>query len=165
MREEWKNVKYYENKYQVSTFGRVRNKVTRRILTHGLNRNGYHRVNLYDESGMKSKFVHRLVAQAFKPNPENKPQVNHIDEDKANNNVNNLEWMTAKENNNYGTRIERVSKIQGVPILVIDIATGETNEYHGMNECARQLKVDSGNVSKAVNGILKQYKGYIFKRL
>ena len=165
MCEEWTDIKDYEYKYEVSSLGRVRNKITHRILTHGLNKNGYHRVNLYNDSGMKSKFVHRLVAQAFIPNPDNKPQVNHIDEDKTNTIVSNLEWMTAKENNNYGTRTERVSKIQSVPILVIDIATGETNEYYGMNECARQLNIDVGNISKAVNGILKQYKGYIFKRL
>lgn len=143
----------------------MRNKVTNKMLKQAVNKNGYHRVNLYNEFGMKSKFVHRLVAEAFIPNPENKPQVNHSDEDKSNNMVSNLNWMTATENNNYGTRTERVSKIQGVPIKVIDIATGETNEYYGMNECARQLKVDAGNISKAVNGILKQYKGYIFKRL
>ena len=163
MPEEWKNVKGYENKYQVSNFGRVRNKVTHRLLKHGLNKNGYHRVNLYNESGMKSKFVHRLVAQAFIPNPDNKPQVNHIDEDKTNNIVSNLEWMTAKENNNYGTRTERVSKIQSIPIIATNLKTGKSQEFYGTNECARQLSLDSGNICKVLKGRRTQFKGYTFK--
>lgn len=163
MPEEWTDVKDYEDKYQVSSIGRVRNKITHRILKHALNKNGYHRVNLFNESGMKSKFVHRLVAQAFIPNPENKPQVNHIDEDKTNNMVSNLEWMTAKENNNHGTRNERSSRKQSIPIIAINLKTGESRKFYGTNECARQLSLDSGNICKVLKGRLKQFKGYVFK--
>lgn len=163
MCEEWTDIKDYEDTYQVSSLGRVRNKNTHRILTHGLNKNGYHRVNLYNESGMKSKFVHRLVAEAFIPNTDNKPEVNHIDEDKNNNSVDNLNWMTRSENVNYGTRNERVSTIQSIPIIATDIKTGESREFYGTNECARQLSLDSGNICKVLKGRLTQFKGYTFK--
>lgn len=163
MSEEWTEVKDYEDKYQVSSLGRVRNKNTHRILKHGLNKNGYHRVNLYNESGMKSKFVHRLVAQAFIPNLENKPEVNHVDEDKNNNMVSNLEWSTRKNNINHGTRNERSSKTQSIPIIATNLKTGESREFYGTNECARQLSLDSGNICKVLKGRLTQFKGYVFK--
>lgn len=163
MPEEWKNVKDYENKYQVSSSGKVRNKITNKILKHGLNKQGYHRVNLYNESGMKSKFVHRLVAQAFIPNPENKSEVNHIDEDKTNNNVNNLEWSTRQDNINHGTRNKRSSIKQSIPIIATNLKTGESREFYGTNECARQLSLDSGNICKVLKGRLTQFKGYVFK--
>lgn len=163
MPEDWTDVKDYEDKYQVSSLGRVRNKSTHRILKHGLNKNGYHRVNLYNESGMKSKFVHRLVAQAFILNTEHKSEINHIDEDKANNNVNNLAWSTRKENINYGTRNERSSRKQSIPIIATNLKTGESREFYGTNECARQLSLDSGNICKVLKGRLTQFKGYVFK--
>ena len=75
-------------------------------------KDGYKRLTLHKNSKMFTKGVHRLVAQAFINNPENKTQVNHIDEDKTNNHVSNLEWVTAKENCNHGTHNERVSKAQ-----------------------------------------------------
>ena len=90
MKEEWKETKEH---YLVSNFGRVKNKYWK-ILKPIKKENGYYRVYL------KSKWypIHRLVAEAFIPNPDNKPQVNHIDGNKKNNNVNNLEWCTAGEN-------------------------------------------------------------------
>ena len=86
--------------------GKYRLKELKLIITRG-----YLYVNLHKNGKIFFKTVHRLVAQAFIPNPENKPQVNHIDEDKTNNHVSNLEWMTARENVNHGTRNERASKI------------------------------------------------------
>lgn len=163
MSEEWTDVKDYEDKYQVSSLGRVRNKRTHNILKHSLNKHGYHRVNLYNEFGMKSKFVHRLVAQAFISNYENKPEVNHIDEDKENNMASNLEWSTRKDNINHGTRNERSSKKQSIPIIATNLKTGESREFYGTNECARQLSLDSGNICKVLKGRLTQFKGYVFK--
>ena len=69
---------------------------------------GYERVNLKKDGIEKTMQVHRLVALAFLPNPQNKPEVNHIDENKENNNVDNLEWVTSKENANYGTRNDKI---------------------------------------------------------
>lgn len=121
MIEEWRPVVGYEGLYEVSSYGRVRsldkydsmNRFLRgrilRLFTDGL---GYLRAQLYSNSKRKSFLVHRLVAEAFIPNPDNLPQVNHIDENPSNDNVDNLEWCDGKYNVNYGTRIDRIRDIR-----------------------------------------------------
>ena len=100
--EEWKNVIGYEGLYEVSSIGNVRN-VRRNTLLRFSKNQGYIQVYLY-KNGIRNGFkVHRLVAQAFIPNPDNLPQVNHKDEDKTNNRVDNLEFCDAKYNLSYGT--------------------------------------------------------------
>lgn len=126
--ETWKDIENYEGLYQVSNLGRV--KSLKRYINcdakitsgHGANRTGYWRqdtilkevnrsgykyVMLCRDKHHKSYAIHRLVAQAFIPNPNNLPQVNHKDEDKSNNVVDNLEWCTDLYNKQYGTRIDR----------------------------------------------------------
>lgn len=101
---EWRPVKDYEGLYEVSNLGQVRslnykgNGYIRELKTHPNNR-GYLTLLLTKDSTSSRKLVHRLVAEAFIPNPENKLEVNHIDGNKANNSVNNLEWATRQENN------------------------------------------------------------------
>jgi hypothetical protein len=163
MPEEWTDVKDYEDKYQVSSLGRVRNKVTNKVLKHALNKSGYHRVNLYNESGMKSKFVHRLVAEAFIPNTDNKPEVNHIDEDKTNNSVDNLNWMTRLENANYGTNNERMAKAKSIPIIATNLKTGESKQFNSTKECARQLGLNHSNITHVLKDRYKHTGGYTFK--
>lgn len=108
MIEIWRQIPGYEGFYEVSSFGRVRNVKSGKILRPGLHHSGYLNCVL-SVNGNKNTFViHRLVAQAFIPNPLGLPQVNHKDEDKTNNNVDNLEWCTAKYNVNYGTIKNRV---------------------------------------------------------
>ena len=98
--------------YQITSHGRVFSLKygKMRELKQCKDKDGYAYLNLYEENKAYLMKVHRLVAQAFIPNPENKTDVNHIDENKTNNHVSNLEWMTHKENCNHGTRNERMSK-------------------------------------------------------
>lgn len=112
MKEVWKDIPNYEGLYQVSNLGRVKSfrrsskyrNAKEFILKPTLANNGYCQVTLYRSSSDKKKFlVHRLVAESFIPNPDGLPQINHKDEDPANNAASNLEWCTAKYNNLYGT--------------------------------------------------------------
>ena len=130
MEEIWRDVKGYEGLYQVSNLGRI--KSLERFIKTRKNKNGmngyihkqesiriptkdykgYLRLNLCKEGKQKPFKVHRLVAQAFIPNPNNLPQVNHKDENKENNCITNLEWCTNEYNHNYGTRNKRVAEKQ-----------------------------------------------------
>ena len=113
LNEIWKPIEGYEGLYEVSNLGRVKSlkrlHTKERILSQFLNHRGYARVNLWKENKSRKYSVHRLVAEAFIPNPDSKPQVNHIDENKTNNSVENLEWCTQLENHNHGTVNERIS--------------------------------------------------------
>lgn len=174
MKEVWKDIEGYEGLYQVSSFGRVKSfdsidKLDRirkgRVLKGIKDVKGYLLVNLYKNSIVSTKKIHRLVAQAFIPNPENKPQVNHIDENKTNNMVSNLEWSTSKENNNHGTRIDRMAKTQSIPLIATNLKTGKSTEFYGVSECARQLNLNRGNITSVLKGRRNQTGGYTFKYL
>ena len=104
--EEWKNIIGYEGLYEVSDKGNVRNVRRNTLLKLSKNKYGYIQVYLYKNGIRTGLKVHRLVAQAFIPNPDNLPQVNHKDEDKTNNRVDNLEFCDHKYNVNYGHRTE-----------------------------------------------------------
>ena len=104
----WKDIvdEYWKDYYEVNEFGEVRNKITKKLIKGDLNSAGYHRVCLYHAPYKKRFFRHRLVAEAFIPNPENLPEVNHIDEDKSNNAVSNLEWIDRKTNERKNRRMK-----------------------------------------------------------
>lgn len=131
--EQWKDVVGYENYYEVSSLGRVRSK--ERILPHNINsglykkkprilslrvaRRGYKIVWFCVDGVRKAYPVHRLVAIAFLPNPDNKPQVNHKDGNKLNNEVSNLEWVTAKENVDHAVRTGLIKSGSASPMSVL----------------------------------------------
>lgn len=103
----WKDIENYEGLYQVNELGEVKSKG--RILKPRPNGVGYFQVALYKNGIRKDFYVHRLVAKAFIPNPDNLPEVNHKDENKSNNTVENLEWCSAEYNINYGSHNERMA--------------------------------------------------------
>lgn len=177
MKEVWKDIEGYEGIYQISNLGAV--KSLARVDAKGNNRvekilkgiptsDGYLRVHLCINTKRIKKPIHRLVAETFIPNPDNKPQVNHIDEDKTNNTLDNLEWVTAKENVNHGTAISRRAYKQrlsqkGKVVTAIDIATGEHNTYTSMKECARCLNINAAGIYQVLKGNYRHVKGYTFK--
>jgi hypothetical protein len=138
--EIWKDIPNYEGVYKVSSLGNITSFWYNRhkVLSPGIS-NGYEHVVLCKD-GLKKRFsIHRLVAEVFIPNPENKPHVNHLDENPSNNKVENLEWCTPKENCNYGTRTERSNKhssktivlyIDEIPIKIFNSLT-DASEYSG----------------------------------
>lgn len=151
MKEIWKDIEEFDGLYQVSNYGRVKSIVVdgniwrseERILKTHADKKGYLRVKFYYKSKAYTRKVHRLVAQAFIPNPKNFPQVNHKDEVKTNNCVENLEWCTNQYNCNYGTKTKRFSDnyknlIQtSVPVMCIETET----IYPSIREAFRQTNI------------------------
>lgn len=165
MDEIWHDIEGYKGLYQVSNKGRVKSLKwgKERILRPGINSSGYLLVKLCKNGVGLYKFIHRLVAQAFIPNPENKPQVNHKDENKLNNCVDNLEWSTAKENSNYGSRNERVGDSQSKPILQYSKSGEFIREWKGASEVERVLSINNGNINSCCKGRYKSSGGFIWK--
>lgn len=170
--EIWKDVVGYEGRYQVSSMGRVKSlerkdrlgrTVKERILKPGVVGSGYLMISLYAGGKQKMFFVHRLVCQALHENPDNKPQVNHINEDKADNRACNLEWSTAKENNNHGTHNERVAKARSKPVGQYTRYGDLVKVWPSTQEAERQAGFNQGNISEVANGNRKTACGFIWK--
>ena len=178
--EIWKDVAGYEGRYQVSSMGRVKSLartfidkigreryVKERILKPGTDRGGYLRVGLCDGEKRKTLKVHRLVCQAFHENPGNKPQVNHINEIKTDNRASNLEWATARENSNFGTRNERIGKKSAItkskPICQYTLDEKIVKTWASLTEVKRKTGFSQGNISQAANGNRKTAYGFIWK--
>ena len=141
MKEIWKPIEEYPG-YFVSNTGKVKSTHNHRniILSPRRNATGYYFVNLYDEyRKMKSIKIHRLVAKAFMPNPNNLPQVNHIDEDKANNNVLNLEWCTAQQNMTYNGLQKRQHNLQKRKIGAFDSDMNLIQYFQSGTEAAEYI--------------------------
>lgn len=168
MNEVWRDIPGLEGRYQASTLGRIKS-LSRRVntwngyktipecvLRAGVGPNGYEHVRI-DE---KCRSVHRLVAQTFISNPNNEPQINHLDENKRNNAVNNLEWCSAKKNVGWGTCIKRRAATQralghqlnnkGTSKPVLCLSTGIS--YPSINEAARATGTDPSDIVKVCKG-------------
>ena len=178
--EKWKEIEGYDGKYAVSTCGRVFS-LTRvrynipggkvykgRMMSQNKMRSGYLGVALLSDGAHKLLKVHRLVAQAFIPNPLNKPQVDHIDGNPKNNNVCNLRWATAKENvNNPNTIFHkkglmlRSKNPMARAVYGIDILTGERLDFDCIESADRFLGVKYPRyIGLCCRGKWKSYKGY-----
>ena len=164
MKEIWKDIKDYEGHYQVSNLSRVKSIKfgKERILKPVTDRHGYSLVGLWKNNKQKTYKVHRLVAEAFIPNPYNLPQVNHKDENPLNNNVNNLEWCNSKYNCNFGTRIERISKRRSKTVLQYDLEGNFIREWKSTAECGRN-GFNQAHVAACCEGKLKKHKDSIWR--
>lgn len=157
--EVWVDIYDYEGLYQVSNYGRVKSLKygKERILSAFTNTQKYLIVDLSKDGVRKHFRVHRLVAQHFIPNPNNLPDVNHINEDKNDNRACNLEWCTKAYNNAYGSRKTNLSK----RVLQIDKESNEVlNEFISTRHASRMLGCHSGGISACCLGKGKTYKGY-----
>lgn len=151
-----KDIKGYEGLYAITPEGEVYGYKRRRFLKPASEKNGYLRVCLCRDGEMKWYLVHRLVAEAFIPNPENLPQVNHKDENKTNNCLQNLEWCDAKYNNNYGTHIEKIKK----PILQYTLNGEFVSEWQSATDVGIVARY---NINKCLTGKNKTAYGYAWK--
>lgn len=163
--ETWRDVVGFEGLYKVSNKGNVYSverkdtlgrKWGGRTLKPRYDKDGYLRVGLSKNSTLATKHIHRLVAEAFIPNPNGLPQVNHIDEAKVNNNVGNLEWCTSKYNNNHGTRNERRVQAQSKKVVGVNIKTGEILTFNSTKEASRK---GYNHTSSACRGVYKSTNG------
>ncbi len=180
MKEIWKDVKGYEGIYKVSSLGRI--KYLERINSGGVhvpegikrpqdNGRGYKYVQLKKEGTRKNFYIHRLVADSFLPNLKKLKEVNHKNENKSDNRVENLEWCTHSYNNSYGTKIERTKQhpnyiacTQRNKTKIICIyPDGRLKRFPSLIECAREIEVPVHGISNVLNKRQKTHYGYRFE--
>ena len=162
MNEEWRPVPGYEGIYEVSDLGNVRSKRYGTLKPIPLP-NGYLRVHLCNKGSKRIKTVHRIVALAFLPNPNNYPCINHKDENRANNNVDNLEWCTYKHNNDYGTRRAKVLEYWKPKMRRVaqwDMNGNLIKVFPGVNQAARDTGLTRAAIHRRLRGEVadKQFK-------
>ena len=185
--EIWKSIEGYKDKYLISNYGNIKslidnNKKTReKILKQRIGNTGYMYINLWKNSKVKSKKIHRLVAEAFIPNPHNLPCVNHIDGNKLNNNIENLEWCTqsynikhaiennltnkellfksGKKNIMYGKH--GANNINSKKVLQYDLKNNFIKEWENIKEAQKTLNIS--HISDVCLGKRKTAGGYIWK--
>lgn len=152
--EIWKDIEGYEDLYEVSDEGRVRNKKTGRILKPGKDSCGYPQVILCKDGTTRSFSVHRLVAKAFIPNPDNKPEVDHIDKNRSNNNVDNLRWVNHQENIDHSNS-KAVNQY---------FPSGKLfSTYKSTMDAQRHTGIPNYSISRCCNGKAKSAGGFIWK--
>lgn len=150
-----KDIKGYEGLYAVTQEGQVWSYQAKKFLSPCDNGQGYMMLTLFDKSGKKKHWrVHRLVAMTFLPNPEGKPIVNHKDENKANNNVNNLEWATHAENIRYSAK--RRSKPNRNPIYCVEL----DKVYKTREEAANEAGIHKQGITNCLRGVQQTAGGY-----
>ena len=166
---KWRDILGYENTYQISDNGEVRNIKTKRILKKYLNKYGYYQVTLCKNNKARLFRVHRLVAMTFIPNKENKEQVNHIDGNKLNNKVDNLEWCSSSENIKHAFKNGLKYSLRGKNNILSKRTYQYDKEYNllkvwdSIADITRELNIKKQYISACCLGKIKKTHGYIFK--
>lgn len=184
MQEVWKDIKGYEGLYQISTLGQYRS-CDRYILCKNrwgqsmyvfhkgkcmkqyVNNKGYYTARLYKNGSQKTYLIHRLVAETFIPNPNNLPEVNHKDEKKNNNCVDNLHWCTKVFNNGYG-KLDKYGRRKSrrhimKKVAQYDLNGSLLNVYDGLLLAKERTGINNNCISRCCSGKLKTSGGYIWK--
>lgn len=153
-----KDIKNYEGLYAATEDGRVWSYRKKKFLKPGVNNFGYATVQLYNKNGSKKEFLlHRIIACTFIPNPDNLPCVNHIDEDKLNNTVSNLEYCTVAYNNCYGKRLEAIGAKKRKPVLCVEL----NKTFSGASIAEKTLGISG--IAAVCRGIRPTAGGYHFE--
>ena len=155
-----KDIKGYEGLYGITPEGEVWSYKYKKFLKPKYEKNGYLRIMLCKDGQRKMYSLHRLVAQTYLPNPENLPQVNHKDENKANNCLQNLEWCDQKYNHNYGTINERISNSLKIPILQYDLDGNFIREWPSATDVGIEVK---SFICRCLKGRTKSAYGFVWK--
>ena len=173
MSEEWRDVVGYEGLYQVSDQGRVKSlerkdslgrTIKERILKPCDNGRGYLYISLSGGTvEHKRHYIHRLVGEAFVPNPLEVEDVNHKDENPSNNHASNLEWVTHKENCNFGTRNERIAKTNSKPVAQYTKDGAFIKAWASAAEVKRQFGFNHSNIIQVAKGNRKTACGFIWR--
>lgn len=172
MDEIWKDVSEFGDIYQVSNLGRIKNAKSDIILSQYINkaRGGYHQVSFTYHGKHYTRYVHRVVAKAFIPNPDNLPEVNHKDENKSNNNVNNLEWCTSKYNIHYSGIPQKTipyliaySNQLKKPVCQYTKDGVLVNKFDGVREAERVTGLYSNSISKCCLGKQEYVGNFIWR--
>ncbi len=179
--EVWKPIPNYEGFYEVSNIGRVRSLYRYKKILHPSDTNGYRTVELWKGKKRKRIGVHRLVAMAFIDNPDNKPFVNHKDETRDNNSVDNLEWVTHLENCRYGTaiarrtahldyskrRVNNAGQILACSKPIMQFSKDGTfiKQWESASECARSNGWLVSNIRRCCNNENATAYGFMFKEV
>ena len=179
--EIWREVVGYEGLYAVSNEGRIKSlersdrfgrKYASKMLSTKKNNRGYVQIHLNKDGVCKMKLLHRIVAEAFISNPDNLPQVNHKDENKENNNVENLEWCDNLYNRRYGTGYQRscekhdykaIALSHSKKVIKYDLNGNVVDTYISAKEAGIQNKISDSYIRRNCYGKTKSVRGYIYQ--
>ena len=150
-----KEIAGYEGLYSITKDGRVWGHKRKKFLSPGSDKYGYLKVNLCKDGKLKPKLIHRLVAEAYIPNPNNLPEVNHINEDKTKNEVSNLEWCTRSYNINYGTCIPRRASHLYKAVYCVEL----DRTFESIARASAELGIKRNNISYSLNRRVKSKPG------
>ena len=159
------DIQGYESGYQISNTGKIFSKKLRRVLDPPVNKDGYYRIGLWKNQEVSKQYLHRIVALHFIPNPENKPVVNHINGNKKDNRVQNLEWNTVLENERHSRQIlGKVIPPHGQKPVTL-VKDSQEMTFETVREAMNFLTCSGSSWKRLVTGLKENIKGYQIKNI